>query len=127
MIVPWIQLRAGANGGDRGRRREPEVVVAVEVHRHTGADPVDGAADEVGDRLRRGDAERVDDDDLARARLDGGLVDALVEVRLGAGGVDAEERGVDAVLGGEAHRTGDPVEHRLAVDAERVQLEVGDR
>ena len=62
-----------------------------------------------------------------RARLDRRLVDALVEVRLGARRVDAEERGVDAVLGGEAHRVGDPPEHLLAVDADRVELQVGDR
>ena len=119
--------RARADGGDRGRGREPEVVVAVEVHRHVGADPADRPADELRDRLGRGDAERVDDDDLARARLDRGRVDALVEVRLGAGRVDAEERGVDAVLGGEAHRRRDPLEHRRAIDADRVELEVGDR
>ena len=31
------------------------------------------------------------------------------------------------LLGGEAHRARDPVEHLLAVDADRVQLQVGDR
>ena len=119
--------RARAHGRDGGRGREPEVVVAVEVHRHVGPDALDRPADELGDRLRRGDAERVDDDDLARARLDRGDVHALVEVRLGARRVDAEERGVDPVLGGEAHRARDPVEHLLAVDADRVELQVGDR
>ena len=54
-------------------------------------------------------------------------VHALVEVRLGARRVDAEERRVDAVLGGEAHRVRDPAEHLVAVDADRVELEVGDR
>jgi hypothetical protein len=99
----------------------------VEVHRHVRPDQLDRAPDEVGDRLRRGDPERVDDDHLARARLDGGRVDPLVEVGLGAGRVDAEEGGVDPVLGGEAHRALDPAEHRLAVDADRLELQVGDR
>jgi hypothetical protein len=56
-----------------------------------------------------------------------GRVDPLVEILLGAGRVDAEERGVDVVRGGEAHRGGDPVEHLLARDADRLELEVGDR
>ena len=60
--------------------------------------------DELRDRLGRGDAERVDDDDLLRARLDGRRVDLVVEIALGPGRVDAEERRVDAVLVGEAHR-----------------------
>ena len=47
--------------------------------------------------------------------------------RLGARRVDAEERRVDVVLGGEAHRLRDPLEHRLARDADRVELQVRDR
>ena len=99
----------------------------VEVDGHLGADPLDGSSHEVGDGLRRRDPERVDDRDLPRAGLDGRRVDTFVEVGLGAGRVDAEERGEDAVLGGEAHRLRDAAEHRLAVDADRRELEVGDR
>src|SRR6266404_4081666 len=62
-----------------------------------------------------------------RARLDRGHIHALVEVELGACRVDAEERRVDAVLRREAHRGRDPAEHLLAVDSDRVQLQIGDR
>ena len=89
--------------------------------------PLDRPADEVGDRLRRGDSERVDDRDLLGAGLDHSFVDLLVEVRLRARRVDAEEGRVDPVLGRELHRAGDPPEHRLARDADRVELQVGDR
>ena len=119
--------RARADRGDGRRRGDAEVVVAVEVDRHAGPDPADGTADELGDRLGRGDPERVHDDDLLGAGLDRAAVDLLVEAGIGAGRVDAEERGVDPVLGGEAHRVGDPPEHLLAADADRVELEVGDR
>ena len=60
--------RAGAHGRDRARGRDAEVVVAVEVNRDARADELDRRADELGDGLGRGDAERVDDDDLLRAR-----------------------------------------------------------
>src|SRR5581483_9495442 len=95
--------RARADGGDGGGGGEPEVVVAVEVNRNLRADPLDRPADEVGHRLGRRDAERVDDDDLARAGLDRRLVHPLVEVGLRTRRVDAEERGVDVVLVGETH------------------------
>jgi len=84
-------------------------------------------SDKLADRLRRSDAERVDDYHLARAGLDGRGVDAVVEVALRARRVDAEERRMDVVLGGEAHRVRDPVEHLLARDADRLELQVGDR
>ena len=117
----------GAHRRNGCRGREPEVVVSVEVHRHVGTDPLRRFADELRHRLGGGDPERVYDDDLARTGLDRRNVDALVEIRLRARRVDAEERGDDAVLGGEAHRIADPAEHRLPVDADRVQLQVGDR
>ena len=118
--------RAGAHGSDRGGRCEPEVVVAVEVHGQP-VDVLQRRADEIGHRLRRGDPERVDDGDLLRAGLDGGLVHLPIEVRLGARRVDAEERCADPVRVGEAHRARDPLEHLLARDADRLELEVGDR
>ena len=61
---------AGADGGDRARGRDAEVVVAMEMNRHRRSDELDGRADEIGDGLRRGDPERVDDGDLFRAGLD---------------------------------------------------------
>ncbi len=79
------------------------------------------------DRLGRCDPERVDDDDLLRSRLDGGLVDLPEELEVRARRIDAEERSVDAVLGREAHRLRDPLEHRLPRHADRVELQVGDR
>src|SRR5207247_1367615 len=81
-------------------RREPEVVVAVEADRHVRTDPLDRAADQLCNRLRRGDPQRVDDSHLLRAGLDRALVDLLVEVGLRTRRVDPEERGVDSVLGG---------------------------
>src|SRR4051794_8609833 len=49
---PLHPLRAGAHRRDRRCRRKPEVVVAVEVHRHVGADPGHRLADELHDRFR---------------------------------------------------------------------------
>src|SRR5829696_1351892 len=118
---------AGADGGDGARGRDAEVVVAVEVDRNVASDELDGLPDEVGDRLGRRYSERVHDHDLARSGLDGGRVDTAIEVGLGAARVDAEERGVNSVVGGEAHRARDPVDHLLARDTDRVELEVGDR
>src|SRR6266404_1023264 len=124
---PLDPRRTRAHRCHGGRRREPEVVVPVKMHGHIRADPFERLADELRDCLRRRDAERVDDDDLVRARLDRGHIHALVEVELGACRVDAEERRVDAVLRREAHRGRDPAEHLLAVDSDRVQLQIGDR
>ena len=84
-------------------------------------------ADQVRDRLGRGDSDRVDDDRLLRARLDRGLVGLPEEREVGARAVDAEERDRDPVLRRERDRVGDPLEHRLARDAERIELRVGDR
>jgi hypothetical protein len=96
------------------------------VHRRA-VQPPDRGAHEIRHRLRRGDAERVDHDDLAGAGVDGALVDPAEELEVGSGGVDAEERRVDPVLGREAHRARDPAEHRLARHADRLQLQIGDR
>src|SRR5215218_8050651 len=79
---PVHPARPRPHRGDRGGRGEAEVVVAVEVDGHVGADPLDRAPDEAGDRLGRGDPERVDDRDLLRTGFHRGLVDPLVEVRL---------------------------------------------
>ena len=98
----------------------------VEVHRRS-VQPLDRPADEVADSLRRGDAERVHDDHLARARLDGGLVGVTVEVEVGAGRVDTEERGVDVVVGGETHRLRDALEHDGPRDSDGIELRVRDR
>ena len=71
LIVPAL---AAPRAPRRQRsRRDAEVVVPVEVHRHV--DELDRVADELRDRFRRGDADRVDDDYLLRARLDGRAVD----------------------------------------------------
>jgi hypothetical protein len=101
--------------------------VAVEVHGHAVAHPLSRAPHELGHGLGRGDPQRVDDDDLPRSRLHGLPVDALVEVGRRARRVDAEEGGVDPLLGGEAHGGSDPPEHRLARHADGGQLEVRDR
>ena len=120
--------RARLHGGDRGRRRQAEVVVAVEVQR---ARPVPDrrsrtADDELRDGLGSGDADRVDDDDLARARLDGAVVRRVQEVAIRPGSVDAEVRDHHPALGRERDGAGDPVEHRLATHAERAQLQIRD-
>ena len=101
--------------------------MAVEVDRHVRAGQLNRSADELGNRLGRRNPERVDDTELARTGLDRARVDALVEVRIRTGRVDAEEGGVDSLLRGERHRRGDPAEHLLARNADRVELEVGDR
>src|SRR5829696_532164 len=117
---------AGADGGDGARGRDAEVVVPVEVDRHLAPDELDGLADEGRDRLRRRDPERIDHDDLAGSGVDRRGVDTSIEVGLGAARVDAEERGVDPVVAREPHRARDAVEHLVARDADRVELEVGD-
>src|SRR4051812_30441708 len=117
---------ARAHGRDGRRRGEAEVVVSVEVDGQA-VDVLEGCAHEVRDRFRRRDPERIDDGDFLRARLHRGLVHLPVEVRLGSRRVDPEKGRMDAVLVREAHRTCDPLEHLLAGDADRVQLEVGDR
>jgi hypothetical protein len=82
--------------------------------------------DEAGRSLGRGDAERVHDGDLGCARLDRGLIGASEELAVGARGVDAEEAHPDAVLARESNRLRDALQHRLAGDAQRPQLPVGD-
>ena len=118
---------ARAHGRDRGGGGDAEVVVSVEVHGHVRSDCLDGPPHQLGDGLRRRDAECVDDDDLAGACLDGARVHALVEVRRGARRVDTEERRPDPVLRREAHRCRDPAEHLLAVHADCLELEIRDR
>ena len=117
--------RAGAHGRYRRCRREPEVVVAVEVDGQP-VDVLQRRADEVGNGLGGGDPQCVDDGHFLRARLDGGLVDLPVEVGLGARRVDAEEGRANAVLGCESHRARDALEHGLARDADRLELQVRD-
>ena len=96
--------RTRLHGGDRGCGAEAEVVVPVPVHGNVAAEPVHRLPHEVGGGLRRRDPDRVDDDDLARARLDRRLVRAAVELEVGARRVDAEERDLDPGAGGERDR-----------------------
>ena len=100
--------------------------MAVEVHRDPGQ-PFDRPPHELRDGLGARDPERVDRDDLLRPGLDRGLVDLLVEVRLGARRVHAEERDGDPVAARERDGLGDPLQHRRARDAERLQLPIRDR
>ena len=90
-------------------------------------EPVDGLADQVRRALGRRDADRVDDGDLLRARLDRGLVGAAEEVEPCARAVDAEERDRDPLAGSERDRFADPAEHVVVRDPERGQLRVRDR
>ena len=98
LIVPWIQRAPARTAATADAVASPKSLWPWKCTGTSRPDPLDGLADELRDGLRGRDAERVDDDDLARARLDGGLVHALVEVGLRARRVDAEERGEDAVL-----------------------------
>src|SRR5919201_881150 len=124
---PVDPARAGAGGGDGGGRAEPEVVVPVEVERHVRAEPLARLADQEGDCLGSGDADRVDHHRLLRARLDRGLVDGPEVAEVGARPVDAEERDGDPLPGGVGDGVDDPLQHRLAIDTERLQLAVADR
>ena len=119
--------RARANRSHGARGREPEIVVAVEVDRNPGPEPLARPAHERPDRLRRGDPDRVDHDRLLRARLDRPLVDRLEEARVGACAVDAEEGDLDPVARGESDAAGDSPKHLLPRDAERLELQVRDR
>ena len=123
---PLDPARAGPDRRHGRRRREAEVVVTVEVDGDVRPEPLDRAPDELRGRLGARHAERVDDDDLARAGLDGRRVGALEERQVGARAVDAEVGDADAVPCGEPDRTRDPAEHLVARDAERLELEVGD-
>ncbi len=120
-------VRAGSYRRDGGGCGETEVVVAVEVDRTVGAEPFARPADEIRDCFRRRDPDRVDDHHLVRACLDGRLVDRLEVRGIRTCAVDAEERDGDALLDRERDRVHDALEHRLAVDAECLELEVGDR
>jgi hypothetical protein len=71
--------------------------VTVPVNRDVVPEPLGCLSDEIGGRLRRRDAERVDDDDLGRAGTDRRLVRAPEELEIGAAAVDAEEGDPDAV------------------------------
>ena len=66
------------HGGDRRGGAEPEVVVAVPVDGDVEA--VERPRDEERRGLGRGDPERVDDDDLGRARPYRGRVRAVEEL-----------------------------------------------
>ena len=116
----------------RGHRRNGQILQQVlgmklrEVQRHVRADGVLDAGDEVGDRFGRGDPERVDGDHFLRAGLDRAPVYLREKVEVGPGAVDAEERNVDPCLGARPYGVFDPPEHRLARDAECVELEIRD-
>ena len=99
----------------------------VEVDRDLGPEPAAHRADEVLDRLRRRDPERVHDHGLLRARLDRRLVGPLEEHGVGARSVDAEVGDGDPGGHGERDGAANPLEHLVARDAERLELEVGDR
>src|SRR6266480_3640102 len=77
-------------------------------------------AHERPDRLRRRDPDRVDHVRLLSARLDRSLVDRLEEARVGTRAVDAEKGDLDPVARGEGDTAGNPPEHLLPRDAERL-------
>jgi hypothetical protein len=124
---PLDPARARLDRGHGGRSGEPEVVVPVEVDGHVRAHQLDGAADKLGDGLRCGDPERVDDRDLLRPRLHGDRVRLLEEDGVGPRRVDPEIGDRDTLPGGEGDGLADALEHRLAADPERVELQVRDR
>jgi hypothetical protein len=88
--------------------------MAVPVHGSLVAEPLHDRADEEGGGLGRCHAERVDDDDLARPRLDGGLVRLPGEAEVGARTVDPEVRDLHACRRRRRHRRADAAEHRVA-------------
>ena len=113
--------------GDRAGGRKAEVVVAVVVQRHVRADRVADAPDEVGDRLRRSDAERVDDDDLRRARSRSRAgIPAARKSRSAREPSTPKNATRTPASSRDRHRALDPLEHLRARHAERVELEVGD-
>ena len=75
------------DGGQRVRRREAEVVVAVDADGRVAADEVDDGADEPAELGRDRVAHGVGDVDGRGARLDDGLVDLEQERFLGPGRV----------------------------------------
>ena len=101
--------------------------MAVEVDRDVRPEALTRPGDELGDALRPGDSDRVDHDHLSRARLHRSGVRGVVEVRLGAGGVDAEVRDVDPALDRVGHGRADPLQHRLPGDPKRTELQLRDR
>ncbi len=125
--MPWIQRAPAFTAATALAVASPKSLCPWKWIGTSGPDPLARPADELRDRLRPGDADRVDDDDLRGSCLDGRGVRGVVEVRLGTGRVDSEVRDVDAVL----HRVGDggrdPLQHLLARHAERPELELRDR
>ena len=90
--------------------------MAVEVQRDVRPEPFARATDEVGGRLGRGDADRVDDDRLGGAGLARGLVRRLEEFEVRPGAVDAEERDEHAVPSGVTDRVADSRERLVAIE-----------
>jgi hypothetical protein len=78
---------AGLDGGERVRRGEAEVVVAVDAHGRLVADEIGDAPDERAELGRDRVAHRVRDVDGRRAGVDHGLVDLQEELRVGPGRV----------------------------------------
>ena len=124
---PLHPRRAGLDGSDRRSRGEPEVVVAVPVHRHVRPDPIDGARDEHRRGLGGRDPERVDDHELLRPCLRSGSVRLVEEREVGAGGVDPEERDADAVSVAKrtAERMRSSIFSRLTPSAASLPSEIG--
>ena len=126
LIVPWIQRRARADGGDGGRGREPEVVVAVEVDRDVRAERLARPADE---RRRPPRASRRRACRRRRPRCAPASTAAAVDAARrspGSARVPSTPKNATVIPSLAANETAsrDPAEHRLARDAERVELQV---
>src|SRR5215210_5992392 len=118
--------RTGANRRDRRGRGQAKIVVAVEVERDVWPQPIPNAPHEFVHGLRRGDADRVDDDGLLRARLSRRSVSRLEKAEVGPRAVHAEERDRHAVRGRMGDGIVDPPQHLLVVEQKRVQLALAD-
>ena len=127
LIVPWTQVAPARTAAAAAAVARPKSLWPWKWTGTSGPSHSRVRPDEIGDRLGRGDPDRVHDDRLLGARLDRRLVRLPEELEVGARAVDAEVGDRDAVLRRERDRVADPFEHRLARHPERGQLRVGDR
>ena len=128
LIVPCTQRRARAHGGDRGARSRGR----SRCGRGSGPARPARATRACGRRGRRPPRAWRSRSCRRRPTSFAPASTALLytcskKPRSARVAVDAEEGDVDPVLGGEARSRRDPLEHRLARDAERLELQVGDR
>ena len=128
LIVPWTYAAPARTAATALAVATPKSLWPWKCTGTSGPTQLDGRADELRDRLGRGDAERVDDHDLLarRPRPRSSRRGGRSRARRASSRRRRTRRGCRCSA---ANRIAlrDPLEHRVARDADRVELQVGDR